>query len=40
MAASGMDTALFTSFHNINDYTPFVYCTFGRPYGLVVTQEP
>ena len=40
MAASGMDTALFTSFHNINDYNPFVYCTFGRPYGLVVTQEP
>ena len=40
MAASGMDAVLFTSFHNINYYNHFVYCAFGRPYGLVVTQEP
>ena len=39
MAASGMDAVLFTSFHNINYYNHFVYCAFGRPYGLVVTQD-
>ena len=39
MAASGIDKALFTSYHNINYYSDFLYCAFGRPYGLVVTQE-
>ncbi len=39
MAAEGIDAALFTSIHNINYFSDFVYCAFGRPYGLVVTQE-
>ena len=30
---------LFTSYHNINYYGDFLYCAFGRPYGLVVTPE-
>jgi len=34
-----IDTALFTSIHNINYYNHFVYCAFGRSYGLVITQE-
>ena len=34
-----LDAALFTSIHNINYYSDFIYCAFGRPYGLVVTQE-
>ncbi len=30
---------LFTSIHNINYFADFVYCSFGRPYGLVVTPS-
>ena len=32
-----IDVALFTSIHGINYYSDFLYCSFGRPYGLVVT---
>ena len=39
MAAEGIDAALFTSYHNICYYADFLYCSFGRPYGLVVTQD-
>ncbi len=39
MAAKGVDTTLFTSYHNINYYSDFLYCSFGRFYGLVVTQD-
>jgi creatinase len=39
MAAEGIDCVLFTSYHNINYYADFLYCSFGRPYGLVVTPE-
>ncbi|MEM7044328.1 MAG: aminopeptidase P family protein [Pseudomonadota bacterium] len=39
MAADGIDAALFTSIHNINYFSDFLYCAFGRPYGLVVTQN-
>ncbi len=39
MADAGIDIALFTSIHNINYYADFVYCDFGRPYGLVVTCD-
>lgn len=34
-----VDTALFTSYHNINYYADFLYCSFGRHYGLVVDGE-
>jgi len=37
MAKAKIDCALFTSYHNINYYGDFLYCSFGRPYGLVVT---
>lgn len=30
---------LLTSMHNIAYYTGFLYCSFGRPYGCVVTQD-
>ena len=36
MAERGIDHALFTSYHNVNYYGDFLYCAFGRPYGLVV----
>jgi creatinase len=39
LAREDVDAALFTSIHNINYFTDFVYCSFGRSYGLVVTQE-
>lgn len=39
MAANDIDAVLFTSMHNINYYSDFLYCYFGRFYGLVVTQD-
>ena len=39
MAEAGIDAVLFTSYHNINYYGDFLYCQFGRNYGLVVTQD-
>ncbi len=39
MAESGVEVALFTSMHNIAYYSGFLYCAFGRPFGLVVTAE-
>ena len=39
MAAENIDAVFFTSIHNINYYNHFVYCSFGRPYGLVVTHN-
>lgn len=37
MADQGVDACVFTSMHNIAYYSGFLYCAFGRPYGLVVT---
>ncbi|TNF63487.1 MAG: M24 family metallopeptidase [Rhodobacteraceae bacterium] len=37
MAEAGVEAAVFTSMHNIAYYSGFLYCSFGRPYGLVVT---
>ncbi|MFD6056669.1 M24 family metallopeptidase [Rhodococcus wratislaviensis] len=39
MADNGFDAVLFTSYHNINYYSDFLYTAFGRPYALVVTQD-
>jgi len=39
MAALNIDACLFTSIHNIGYYSSFIYCTFGRAYGLVVTDK-
>ena len=39
MAGQDIDAALFTSYHNINYYADFLYCSFGRQYALVVTRE-
>lgn len=39
MAQNDVQAVLFTSYHNINYYSDFVYCRFGRDYGLVVTQD-
>ncbi|GAB1478516.1 M24 family metallopeptidase [Paracoccaceae bacterium] len=37
MEVQGLDACIFTSMHNIAYYSGFLYCSFGRPYGLVVT---
>jgi len=39
MGRQGLDAVLFTSIHNVNYYSDFLYCSFGRPYGLVITGE-
>ncbi len=39
MAERGIDACLFTSIHNIHYFSDFLYCSFGRNYGLVVTQD-
>ena len=39
MAELQIDGVLFSSYHNINYYADFLYCSFGRFYGLVVTQD-
>ncbi|MBZ0218089.1 MAG: aminopeptidase P family N-terminal domain-containing protein, partial [Fimbriimonadaceae bacterium] len=39
MVVHGIDTVLFTSFHNICYYADFIYCAFGRHYGLVVDGD-
>ncbi|MDW3182807.1 aminopeptidase P family protein [Roseobacter sp.] len=38
MEAAGASAAVFTSMHNIAYYSGFLYCAFGRPYGMVVTE--
>lgn len=38
MIDAGVQACVFTSMHNIAYYSGFLYCSFGRPYGLVVTQ--
>ncbi len=38
MSDNDISYALFTSIHNINYFADFVHCTFGRPYGLVVSS--
>ena len=39
MRKENIDVVLFTSIQNINYYNHFVYCSFGRPYGLIVSME-
>ena len=39
MAANNIDAVILTSIHGINYYSDFLYCSFGRPYALVVTQD-
>ena len=39
MAANNIDAALFSSYHNICYLSDFMYCYFGRRYGLVIDQK-
>jgi creatinase len=39
MAAKGLEAVLLTSMQNIAYYSGFLYTSFGRPYGCVVTKD-
>ncbi|NNL35658.1 MAG: creatininase, partial [Silicimonas sp.] len=39
MAARDIPVVLLTSMQNIAYYSGFLYCSFGRPYGCVVTAD-
>jgi len=39
MSKNNIDMIILTSMHNIAYYTGFIYCSFGRPYGCVVTSN-
>ncbi len=39
MELHSLDAVLLTSMHNIAYYSGFLYCSFGRPYGLVVMPD-
>ena len=39
MANEGIDAALFSSYHCINYNSDFLYCYFGRRYGLLVDHD-
>ncbi|PSL18661.1 aminopeptidase P family protein [Shimia abyssi] len=37
MSEAGVTAAVLTSMHNVSYYSGFTYCSFGRPYAMVVT---
>lgn len=39
MAENQVDAVILNSIHNINYFSDFVYCSFGRSYALVITQD-
>ena len=39
MSKNNLDMVILTSIHNIAYYTGFIYCSFGRPYGCVITEN-
>ena len=39
MSKQNLDMVILTSMHNIAYYTGFIYCSFGRPYGCVITND-
>ena len=39
MSKNNLDMIILTSMHNIAYYTGFIYCSFGRLYGCVVTAH-
>ena len=39
MSTENIDMTILTSMHNVAYYSGFIYCSFGRPYGCVITQK-
>ena len=39
ISENNLDMIILTSMHNIAYYTGFIYCSFGRPYGCIITEK-
>ncbi len=39
MDNDNLDMIILTSMHNIAYYSGFIYCSFGRPYGCIITEK-
>ena len=39
ISKNNLDMIILTSMHNIAYYTGFIYCSFGRPYGCVISEK-
>ena len=39
MDKDNLDMVILTSMHNIAYYSGFIYCSFGRPYGCIITEK-
>ena len=39
MDKDNLDMIILTSMHNIAYYSGFIYCSFGRPYGCIITEN-
>ncbi|WP_440921712.1 aminopeptidase P family protein [Candidatus Pelagibacter sp.] len=39
MNKDNLDMIILTSMHNIAYYSGFIYCSFGRPYGCIITEN-
>jgi len=39
MSKNNLDMIILTSMHNVAYYTGFIYCSFGRPYGCIITEK-
>lgn len=39
MLDQGIEGVLLTSMHNIKYFSDYLYCSVGRPYGLVITMD-
>ncbi len=39
MDKKNLEMIILTSMHNIAYYTGFIYCSFGRPYGCIITKD-
>ena len=39
MDKKNLDMIILTSMHNIAYYSGFIYCSFGRPYGCIITKN-
>ena len=39
MDKNNLGMVILTSMHNIAYYTGFIYCSFGRPYACIITNN-
>lgn len=39
MEKDGIDACVFTSYYNIYYFSDFLYCSMGRQYAMIVTDE-